>query len=53
VADVGRRLAEANRSWTPELVGAFLAAAVVGGAVVLLVERSTSLGLDAEESETT
>ena len=45
IADVSRRLAEANRGWTPELVGTFLAAAVVGGVIVVLVERSTSLGL--------
>ena len=45
IADVSRRLAEADRGWTPELVGAFLAAAVVGGVIVVLVERSTSLGL--------
>jgi putative membrane protein len=57
VVDVGRRLAEANRSWTPEVAGTFLAAALVGGAIVLLVEWSTSLGIDvevdaeAEESE--
>ncbi|WP_136589171.1 DUF368 domain-containing protein [Salinigranum halophilum] len=44
VADVSRRLAEANQGWTPELVGSFLAAAVVGGAVVLLIERGTSMG---------
>lgn len=44
VADVSRRLAETNQGWTPELVGTFLAAAVVGGVVVLLVERSTSVG---------
>ncbi|WP_372911249.1 DUF368 domain-containing protein [Salinigranum sp.] len=44
VADVSRRLAEANQSWTPEIAGSFLAAAVVGGAVVLLLERSSSLG---------
>ena len=45
VADVSRRLAEANRGWTPEIVGAFLAAAVVGAAVVLLVEYSTSMSV--------
>jgi putative membrane protein len=44
VADVGRRLAEANRGWTPEVVGSFLLAAVVGAAVVLLVEWGTSSG---------
>jgi putative membrane protein len=53
VADVGRRLAETNQSWTPEIVGTFLAAGVVGAAVVLLVERSTSIGIDADRSEAT
>ena len=50
VADVGRRLAEANRSWTPEIAGTFLAAALVGGVLVVLVERSTSVGLS-EDAE--
>ena len=49
VADVSRRLAEAGRAWTPELVGTFLLAAVVGGAVVLLVEWSTSAGVGGDD----
>jgi putative membrane protein len=49
VADVSRRLAEAGRAWTPELVGTFLLAAVVGGAVVLLVEWSTSMGVGGDD----
>jgi putative membrane protein len=44
VVDVGRRLAEAGRGWTPEVAGGFLAAAVVGGVLVLALERSTSIG---------
>ncbi|WP_380677004.1 DUF368 domain-containing protein [Salinigranum sp. GCM10025319] len=51
VADVSRRLAEANRSWTPEIVGTFLVAGLVGGVLVVLVDRSTSVGLS-EDGET-
>ena len=49
VADVGRRLAEANRGWTPEVIGTFLGAALVGAVIVLLVEYSTSLSVSGSD----
>jgi len=39
----GDRLAELGRTWTPTTVGVFMIAAVVGAALVLLLERYTGV----------
>ena len=39
VVKVGEKLAESGRAWSPEIVGVFVAAAVVGAALVLLLDR--------------
>ena len=39
VANTGGKLAESGRTWSPELVGAFAVAALVGAVVVVGVER--------------
>jgi putative membrane protein len=39
VAKTGEKLAEAGRSWAPEVVATFLAVALVGAALVVLLDR--------------
>ena len=43
VVKVGDKLADTGRSWSPEVAGVFVAAAVVGAALVLLLDRYAGL----------
>ena len=43
IAKASEKLAEGNQPWTAELVGIFVVTAVVGAALVLLVDRYTSV----------
>jgi putative membrane protein len=52
VVQTSTRLAEAGRSWSPELVGVFAAAAVVGAAAIVLVDRyAADIDLGEDESD--
>jgi putative membrane protein len=52
VVQTSARLAETGRSWTPELVGVFAAAAVVGAAAIVLVDRyAADIDLGENESD--